>query len=153
QPDALGPQLKKFKEAAAAAEGTSMSADADAALDDVRARIDKAVGAIDAQVLPQYTSNDFKPVLEAYEKAKGLHDFPEWKDKIDNKLRLARNKIEDTFLQFKKLAEDARQAGDDAKVAEYKATIAKWEIAEYVEKFDKFIALMAAADSPDAAKP
>lgn len=145
-PDALGPQLKKFKEAAAAAEGTALSSAAEDALDDVRLRIDKAVAAIDAQVRDQWTANDFKPVFEAYEKARGLHDFTEWKDKIASKISLAKNKMDDTFHQFKKKSEDARQNGEEAKIQEYKDAIAKWGDPEYVEKFDKFVALMAAAD-------
>ncbi|HUR37904.1 MAG TPA: hypothetical protein VM222_00310 [Planctomycetota bacterium] len=151
-PESLGPQLKKFKEAAAAAEGTALATDAEAALDDVRLRIDKAVSAVDAQVKDQWTANDFKPVFEAYEKAKALHDFPEWKEKIANKVGLAKNKMDDTFHRFKKLSEDARQSGEEAKIQECKDTIAKWGDAEYVEKFEKFLALMAAAEAPDTAK-
>ncbi|HVR83365.1 MAG TPA: hypothetical protein VMU54_03580 [Planctomycetota bacterium] len=151
-PNSLGPQLKKFQEASAAAEGTTLAADTEAALDDVRVRIDKAVGAIDDQVKPQWTSNDFKAVLEAYEKAKDLHDFPEWKDKLDKKLSLTRNKMDDTFYAFKKQAEDARQNGEEAKIKELKDAIAKWESAEYAEKFEKFLQLMAASDTPDPGK-
>jgi hypothetical protein len=150
-PDALGPQLKKFKEARAAAEGTSLAAETEGHLDDMIARIDKAVAAIDAKVLPQYQALDFKPVIETYGKAKEQHDFTEWKDKLDAKLRLTRNKIEDTFLQFRRDADNARQAGEESKIAEFKATIAKWELPEYVEKFDKFVALLAAAE-PDPSK-
>ncbi len=150
-PDALGPQLKKFKEARTAAEGTALAPDAEAALDDMMARIDKAVSAIDAKVLPQYQALDFKPVIETYEKAKEQHDFTEWKDKLDAKLRLTRNKIEDTFLNFRRDADNARQAGEDAKIAEFKATIEKWGLPEYVEKFDKFVAMLAAAE-PDPSK-
>ena len=151
QKNALGAQLKALKEAAAIAEGTKLQSDAEAALDEVKVRIDKAVSAIDEQVKPQWSSNDFKPVLEAYEKAKDLHDFPEWKEKIENKLSLTRNKMDDTFHQFKKQAEDARQNGEESKVQEIKGVIAKWESAEYTEKFEKFLQLMAAAD-PDASK-
>lgn len=151
-PDSLGPQLKKFRDARAAAEGTAMERDADAALDDILARIDKAVAAVDAKVLPQYQAADFKPVLETYEKAKEQHDFTEWKDKIDAKLRLTRNKIDDTFFQFKRDAETARQANEEAKIAEFKATIEKWGIPEYVEKFEKFLATMATAEPADPGK-
>ncbi|HLY74018.1 MAG TPA: hypothetical protein VKU80_07850, partial [Planctomycetota bacterium] len=151
-PNSLGPQLKKFQEAAAAAEGTALAADTEAALDDVKARIDKAVGAIDEQVKPQWTSNDFKTVLETYEKAKSLHDFPEWRDKLDKKLSLTRNKMDDTFYAFKKQAEDARQNGEDAKIKELQDTIAKWDSAEYKEKFEKFLQLMAASESPEPGK-
>jgi len=152
EPDALGPQLKKFREARAAAEGTSLEADTEAAIDDTIVRIDKAVSAIDAQVLPQYQALDFKPVLETYEKAKAQHDFTEWKDRIDAKIRLTRNKMEDAFLQFRRDADNARQAGEDAKLQEFKATIEKWGVPEYIEKFDKFVALLAAAE-PDPTKP
>lgn len=153
KPDALGPQLKKFQEARAAAEGTTMEADAEAAMDDIRLRIDKAVSAVDASVKEQWSAKDFKPVLETYEKARSAHDFPEWKEKIENKIRLTKNSMDDAFHRFKKDAEDARAAGEEAKIADIKAVIAKWGDAEYNEKFEKFLALMAAAaDSPDAAK-
>src|SRR5579864_1394826 len=151
-PNSLGPQYKKFQEAAAAADGTTLAADTEAAFDDVKARIDKAVAVIDDQVKPQWTSNDFKAVLEAYEKAKGLHDFPEWKDKLDKKLSLTRNKMDDTFYAFKKQAEDARQNGEDAKIKELQDTIAKWDSAEYKEKFEKFLQLMAASEAPEPGK-
>lgn len=152
EPDALGAQLKKFQEARAAAQGTALEAEVDTLFDDMMARIDKAVGAVDAQVKDQWTANDFKPVFEAYEKAKGLHDFPEWKEKIERKISLAKNKMEDVFHRFKKEAEDARQAGDEAKIQDFKATIAKWEDKELVEKFDRFLQLMAAAEAPDPGK-
>jgi hypothetical protein len=151
-PNSLGEQLKAFREAAAIAEGTTLQPKADEALDDVKARITKAVGAIDEQVKAQWQANDFKPVLEAYEKAKSLHDFPEWKEKIAEKLKLTMNKMDDTFHQFKKQAEDARQNGEEAKIQEIKAVIAKWESAEYTEKFEKFLQLMAAAADPDPSK-
>ncbi|HLY11408.1 MAG TPA: hypothetical protein VKW04_19045 [Planctomycetota bacterium] len=150
-PGSLGAQLKKFQEAAALADGTTMQPKAEDALDDVKTRIDKAVAAIDDQVKTPWTNNDFKPVLEAYEKAKGLHEFPEWKDKLDKKLSLTRNKMDDTFHQFKKQAEEARQNGEEAKIQEIKAIITKWESADYTEKFEKFLQLMAAAD-PDPSK-
>ncbi len=147
----LGAQLKAAKEAVALAGDGKQQPDADAALDEVKMRIDKAIGAVDESVKAQWTANDFKPVIEAYEKAKGLHDFAEWKEKIDNKLSLSRNKMDDTFHQFKKQAEDARQNNEEAKIQEIKAVIAKWESPEYTEKFEKFLQLMASAD-PDPSK-
>ena len=151
-PNSLGPQLKKFQEAAAAAEGTALAADTEGALDEVKARIDKAVSAVDESVKPQWTAYDFKPVLEAYEKAKDLHDFPEWKDKIDKKLSLTRNKMDDSFHTFKKQAEDAREKGEEARIKEIQDIIAKWESAEYTEKFAKFLQLMADSGTPDPGK-
>ncbi|MBV8880086.1 MAG: hypothetical protein JO332_08995, partial [Planctomycetaceae bacterium] len=152
EPDALGPQLKKFQEARAAAAGTLLEADVESAYDDMIARIDKAVAAIDAQVKDEWTANDFKTVLQAYEKAKTLHDFPEWKDKIDKKLSLTRNKMDDVFYQFKKDAETARQDGKEDDIKKMQETIAKWDSKEHTEKFEKFLQLMAAAEAPDPGK-
>lgn len=148
-PAKLGPQLQKFEEAARLAEGTSEASNAEAALDEARLRVDKAVSAVDAQVKDQWTAKDYKPVLETYEKAKAAHDFPQWKEKIDRKIVLAKNSMDDAFHQLKKKSEDGRANGDDTPIKEAKEIIAKWGDPEYVEKFEKFLALMAAAESPE----
>lgn len=146
QPDALGLQLKKFRAAQAAAEGTSLAADLSSAVDDVIAKIDKAILAIDDQVKVPYTNSDFKTVIESYQKAKPNHDVPEWTNRIDTKISLVRNKVDDTFHQLKKQIELAQQAGEDPKIAEAKAIIAKWEMPDYTEQFEKFLALLASAE-------
>jgi hypothetical protein len=152
KPDAIGQQLKKLRAAQAAAEGTPLLPDVNSAIDDAMAKLDKAITALDAQVKPAYSNYEYKTVLETYEKAKPLHDVPEWTDRLDTKINLIRKNIDDTFHQFKKKIELAQQEGQDPKIEEIKATIAKWELPEYIEKFDKFIALVAAAETPDPAK-
>jgi hypothetical protein len=152
-PAKLGPQLQKFEEAAKLAEGTGEASNAEAALDEARLRVDKAVAALDAQVKDQWTAMDFKPVLETYEKAKASHDFPQWKEKIENKLRLTKNKMDDVVHEFKKKSENARLNNDEDTVKACKETIAKWESPEHTEKFEKFLALMASAgENPDPSK-
>src|SRR5207248_2517727 len=152
-PEALGLQLKKFREAEKACEGTTLVGSVSAPIDDVLARLDKAISALDEQVKPQYSGFEYKAVLETYEKAKALHDVPEWTDRIDTKIKLVRNKVDDTFHQFKRKVEDARAAGEDPKIQEYKDTIAKWEMPEFVEKFDKFLALLGTADPEPGKNP
>jgi hypothetical protein len=142
KPDALGEQLKKFREAEIAAGGTALAADIATAIDDVLAKLDKAIAAVGDQVKQQYSDFDFKTVLDTYEKAKALHDVPEWTERIDTKIKLTRNRVEDTFHQFKRQIEDKTQAGEDAEIEKKKAIIAKWEMPEYVEKFDRFVALV-----------
>lgn len=151
QPDALGAQLKKFREAETAAEGSTLLNDVRSAIDEVLVKIDKAISAVDEQVKPQYLAFEYKTVIEAYEKAKSQHDVPEWTDRLDTKIKLVRNKIDDTFHQFKRKIETAKEAGEDPKIEEVKATIAKWEMPEYNEKLEKFLALMSAAE-PDPSK-
>lgn len=150
QPDALGLQLKKFREAEAAAAGLSLAADIATAVDDVLAQLDKAISVLGDQVKPQYSGHDYKAVLETYDKAKSQHDVPEWTDRIETKIKLTRNRVEDTFHQFKREIEDKTQAGEDTKalIEEKKAIVVKWEMPEYVEKFDRFVSLMASAPEP-----
>jgi hypothetical protein len=152
KPDELGLQLKKFREAEKAADGTAMASDVSTAIDDVLAKIAKSVSALDEQVLPQYKARDYKPVIEAYEKAKDLHDVPEWKEKIEAKLKLVRNNIEDAFHQIKKAIELAQQNGEDPKIDEAKSTVAKWEMPEFTEKLNKFLDLLAVAGTPEPTK-
>jgi len=154
QPEALGLQLKKLREAEKAANGSGMASDVTAAIDDVLARIEKALSDLDKQVLPQFSAYDYKAVIEAYEKAKAQNDVPEWTDRIDTKLKLARNKPDDTLHGFKKEIETAQQNGVDtaAKIAECKAIIAKWEMPELAEKFEKFLALLSNAEPSETAK-
>ena len=142
-PEQLGQQLKKLREAEAAAAGLALAADITAAIDDTLAKLDKAVAAVGEQVKQPYTDHDYKAVLETYEKAKAAHDVPEWTDRIETKIKLTRNRIEDTFHQFKRQVEDKTQAGEDAEIEKKKAIIAKWEMPEYVEKFNRFVALIA----------
>ncbi|HVE38993.1 MAG TPA: hypothetical protein VNM14_03840 [Planctomycetota bacterium] len=152
QPEELGLQLKKLREAEKAADGGAMASDVTTAIDEVLAKIAKAISALDESVLPQYKSKDFKPVLEAYEKAKDRHDVPEWKEKIEAKLKLTRNNIEDAFHQIKKGIELAQQNGEDPKIDEAKATVAKWDMPEFVEKLNKFLELLSAAGTPEPTK-
>lgn len=150
-PDALGLQLKKFREAETAAEGSNLQADVKTAIDDVLVKIDKAISTLDEQVKPQYVAFDYKSVIETYEKAKSQHDVPEWTDRIDTKIKLVRNKVNDTFVDFKRNIEKAKEAGEDPKLDEVKAAVAKWEMPEFVEKLDKFIAGLGATE-PDPTK-
>jgi hypothetical protein len=150
--DQLGLALKKLRDAKTAAEGTSFAADVDAAIDETIGRIDKALSALDKEIAPAFSGYDFKTVIETYEKARKTHDVPEWTDRIDTKVKLAKNRVEDTFHQFKREIEKAREAGEDPKIEEKKAAIAKWEMPEFVEKFNKFLALMDAAEPADPGK-
>ena len=151
--DQHGLALKKLKEAKTAAEGTSFTADVDAAIEETLAKIDRAVSAVDKEVASAFSSHDYKSVLEGYEKARKLHDVAEWTDRIDTKIKLAKNRVDDTFHQFKRQIEDAKQAGEDPKIEEKKAVIAKWEMPEFVEKFDKFLALISAAEADPSKAP
>jgi hypothetical protein len=151
--DQLGLALKKLKDAKIAAEGTSFASDVEAAIEETMAKIDKAVSAVDKEIAPAFSSADYKAVLEGYETARKLHDVSEWTDRIDTKIKLAKNRVEDTFLQFKRQIEDARTAGEDPKIEEKKAVIAKWEMPEYVEKFDKYLALINAAEPNPSKDP
>jgi hypothetical protein len=96
---------------------------------------------------------DYKSVIDQYEAARKLHDVPEWTGPIDNKIKLAKKRAEDTFYDFKKQVDNAKQAGEDPKIEEKKAIIAKWEMPELVEKFEKFLALMDAADPNPSKDP
>jgi hypothetical protein len=145
-PEQLGQQLKKLREAEAAAAGLALANDITTAIDDALAKLDKAVSAVGDQVKTQYTDHDYKAVLATYEKAKALHDVPEWTDRIETKIKLTRNRVEDTFHQFKRQVEDKTQAGEDPEIEKKKAIIAKWEMPEYVEKFERFVSLLANAD-------
>jgi hypothetical protein len=151
KPDEIGLQLKKFREAEKAAEGTAMASDVSTAIDEVLSKIAKAISDLDKEVLPQYSAHDFKPVLEAYEKAKDRHDVPEWKEKIAQKTDLIRKNIDDAFSRITKNIEVAQQNGEDPKISEAKAIVAKWEMPEFVEKLDKFLAQLGAAGTPDPA--
>src|SRR6185295_174406 len=115
QPEALGLQLKKFREAETKAEGSNLLSDVKTAIDDVLVKIDKAISGVDEQVKPAYTAFEYKSVIETYEKAKSQHDVPEWTDRLDTKIKLVRNKIDDTFHQFKRKIETAKEAGEDPK--------------------------------------
>ena len=152
QPEALGLQLKKFREAEKAAEGTAMADDVKSAIEETLTRIEKAASALDEQVKPQYTAFDYKAVIDAYEKARSLHDVPEWTDRLDTKIKLVKNKPEDTLHEFKRRIEAAREAGEDPKIQERKEIVAKWEMPELVEKFEKFLALLASGESPEPTK-
>jgi hypothetical protein len=145
-PEQLGQQLKKLREAEAAAGGLALANDVSAAIDDAIAKLDKAVADIGKQVQAQYSDHDYKAVLETYEKAKSQHDVPEWTERIDTKIKLTRNRIEDTFHQFKRQMEDAAQAGKDPEIEAKKAIVAKWEMPEYVEKFNRFVSLLSNAN-------
>src|SRR6185436_13417766 len=103
--DQLGLGLKKLREAKTAAEGTAFAADVDAAIEEMMGKIDKALSAVDKEIAPAFSSHDYKAVLDGYEKARKTHDNPEWTDLIDTKVKLAKNRVEDTFHQYKREVE------------------------------------------------
>src|SRR6185503_19639413 len=119
--DQLGLALKKLKDAKTAAEGSPFAPDVDAAIEETMAKIDKALSAVDKEIAPAFTSHDYKAVIDGYEKARKSHDVPEWTDRIDTKVKLAKNRAEDTFHQYKREVEKAREAGEDPKIDEKKA--------------------------------
>ncbi|MBI3856343.1 MAG: hypothetical protein HY293_11705 [Planctomycetes bacterium] len=151
KPEQIGLQIKKFRQAKAAAEGTPLAPDVESAIDDALARLDKAINAVQDEVKALYSSHDYKAVIDTYEKSKALHDIPEWTDRLDTKIKLTRNRADDTLHQFKKEVEDKKQAGDDPEIQKKKDIIAKWEMPELAEKFEKFLALLGSAE-PDPSK-
>jgi hypothetical protein len=152
QPDALGLQLKKFREAEKAAEGLKLLEDVTAAIDEVMAKLDKAIAVLDKQVEQAYAAGEFKAVLAVYEAAKPTQDVTEWQDRLDTKIKLVRNKVDDNFRRLKNEAKEAREGGDEDKVKGIKDQIAKWGMPDLAEKFDQFLATVTGTDPADPGK-
>ncbi len=148
KPADLGAQWNALQDAELAAAGTSVDEKVKFQLEVLDNEVAKQLTALDGELLPLTKSDKFKAALELLDKAATTHNFPGWKKGMDKKLDYVKGKLEERFHQEKKIALEAKDNDDKAKVAEVVEKIRSWELADLIERLNKELGAVAAA--PDA---
>ncbi len=157
EPENLGGQMKGLRAALEVGKDTATSEQILRQIEILGLRVKEKVEALQDECTPHFQGEKFKALFDLLGEKKALHDIPEWQDAVEKKIEGYRGIAEDRFKNVVRGAREAQeQGGGDGKVKDFLARLEKWEMAEYVEKFQKELGVApeaASATAPDASKP
>jgi hypothetical protein len=105
-------------------------------------------GEIDAQARPLLEREEFRAAMDLYERARGRHAAPEWRDAIDRAAKEARARADAAFGALKAQAAEARRRGAEADVKAARERVARWQLRELSDDLERHLATIAPAERP-----
>jgi hypothetical protein len=148
----LAGQLDRFRQAAFAADGTSISEiakrDFEAADARLRARIKEDGTKLDEETRPLLEKGDFKAALAALEAARARHAAPEWTREVERRAAAAKELARLRFTPLKAAGVEARQRRKDAELAQARAQVAALGVDELLREFDEAVAVAVPLPAP-----
>jgi len=150
-PADLVAQLKAFDEVL---QNFSTSGVADIARREVmaiRKRFTDELGQVSDQARIPLGKEEFKAVIDIWERAKSRYAHPEWTGPAGDKIREANEMALSRFGTLRAKAADAKKTGDLEEVKKQRERVSRWGLKPFLDDFDQAMAEVATdkADPPD----
>jgi eukaryotic-like serine/threonine-protein kinase len=149
-------QIRVWKEARAAAEGTPFAAEAarefQAAVGRRRESVARELSEIDRFVAGLREGETFGIARDYLEDAAKRHDDPDWGDAIRSRQEDLRKAVDALFGPVKAKAIEAKRRGDRAAVDNHRTRVSKWKLPEFASDLEDAVG-KTLADAPPPPPP
>jgi hypothetical protein len=154
-PEDIAGQLRRFRDAVKLAEGTDaasmVAGAARPVIEGIVGRLKDKLISLEAENKPMADQELFGAAVSTWEKELKKYDVPEWREPVEKKILDLKERAKAAFEPVRKAAVEDAKKGDKDKVQEARDKVARWEIKELADAFEKAVA--EAAPDTSGAKP
>jgi hypothetical protein len=149
RPVDLAAHWRAFEAAAAVSQGTSYAGNADREFAKLRRRFEAERAALETQLQPTMTQEQFRQVLERWEAELKRFDLPDWTRPIQQRIGELKADFDRRLVMMRDAATEARRRGDEPESRRIRDRVASWGIRGYAEQVDEALAAVVPV-KPDA---
>ena len=150
-------QIRMWKEARTAVQGTPDAAEVRRELDAVQSRRDQAVAAefedIDRAIDALRDAESFGAARDILKQAAKRHEESDWQDAVAHRTASLQSAVTSIFSAVKTKATEARRRDDSRAVEEARARVARWKRPELSADLEEALARIVPAPAPSPSPP
>jgi hypothetical protein len=98
-------------------------------------------------------AEDFKAVVELWQRSKSRYDLPDWVRSVDDKIRETNDMASSRFALARDQGVEAKKGNNAPELAKARDRVAKWGMPGFVEEFDRAIAAVTPEKTEATGKP
>ncbi len=140
RPVDLAAQWRAFEAAAATSQGTSYAGNADNEFAKLRRRFEEERAALETQLQPTMTQEQFRQVLERWEAEAQRFDLAEWTRPIQQRIVELKADFDRRLVIMRDAATEAKRRGDEPESRKIRDRVASWGLRGYGEQVDQALA-------------